>query len=272
MKAETLIRLSAFFGVLGLMASWEKLAPRRRLTSPKARRWVANFSVVIVNTMTVRLMLAGGAVGAAAWAADRNWGILNQVEWSTWGETALAVVALDFALYLQHVMFHAVPLGWRFHMMHHADLDCDVTTGLRFHPVEVILSMLIKFAAIAVVGPSPHAVLTFEVLLNATSMFNHSNVRMPAAIDRCLCWIVVTPEMHRVHHSILPRETNTNFGFNLPWWDRLLGTYRPQPEGGHEAMTLGLSQFRDPARLTLVGILLLPFTGMPGDYPLSRDR
>jgi len=272
MATEVLIRVSAFLGVLSLMASWEFLFPRRSLTMSKVRRWVANLSVVVIDALITRLLFAAGAVGAALLATEQNLGLLNHVAWPIWLETILAVIALDFTLYLQHVMFHAVPLFWRFHMMHHADLDCDVTTGLRFHPVEVVLSMLIKFAAIAVVGPSPQAVLTFEVLLNATSMFNHSNVRTPATIDRCLRWIVVTPEMHRVHHSILPRETNTNFGFNLPWWDRLLGTYRPQPEGGHEAMTLGLKQFRDPAGLTLMGILLLPFTGAPGDYPLSRDR
>ncbi|WP_447976646.1 sterol desaturase family protein [Candidatus Nitrospira bockiana] len=272
MPTEVLIRVSAFLGVLSLMASWEVLIPRRRLTTYKGRRWVANLSVVTLDAVIIRLLFAAGAVGAAILAAERTWGILNHLSWPDWLEVALAVVALDFVLYLQHVMFHAVPLFWRFHMMHHADLDCDVTTGLRFHPVEVVLSMLIKLAAIGIVGPSPQAVLSFEVLLNATSMFNHSNVRMPAALDQCVRWILVTPDMHRVHHSILPRETNANFGFNLPWWDRLLGTYRPQPEGGHERMTLGLNQFRDPAHLTLMGLLLLPFTGMPGDYPLSRHR
>jgi sterol desaturase/sphingolipid hydroxylase (fatty acid hydroxylase superfamily) len=271
MTFEVLVRLSAFLTVLGLMASWEMRAPRRRLSQSKLGRWVANLSVIVIDSIIIRLLFSAGAVGAAILAADRSWGLLNQTDWPPWIETILAVVALDFTLYLQHVMFHAVPLCWRFHMMHHADLDCDVSTGLRFHPVEVVLSVLIKLAAIAVAGPSPQAVLTFEVLLNATSMFNHGNVRMPAAIDRCLRWLMVTPDMHRVHHSILSGEINTNFGFNLPWWDWLLGTYRPQPEGGHEAMTIGLKQFRDPARLTLMGILLLPFTGSPGGYPMSRD-
>ncbi len=272
MTAEVLIRVSAFLGVLSVMVSWEVLIPRRRLTTSKVRRWLANLCVVVIDVVIIRLLFAAGAVGAALLATEQNWGLLNHMAWPIWIEAILAVIALDFTLYLQHVMFHAVPVFWRFHMMHHADLDCDVTTGLRFHPMEVTLSMLIKFAAIAVLGPSPQAVLAFEVLLNATSMFNHSNVRMPAAVDRALRWLIVTPDMHRVHHSILFKETNTNFGFNLPWWDRLLGTYRPQPEGGHEAMTLGLKQFRDPARLTLMGILLLPFTRMPGDYPLSGDR
>jgi sterol desaturase/sphingolipid hydroxylase (fatty acid hydroxylase superfamily) len=271
MTAEVFVRLSGFVTVLGLMASWEMMAPRRRLSVSKVGRWIANLLIVVIDAVLLRLLFSAGAVGAAMVAVDHHWGLLNQVSWPQWPEAVLAVIALDFVLYVQHVMFHAVPLFWRFHMMHHADLDCDVTTGLRFHPVEVTLSMLIKLAAIAVLGPSPQAVLTFEVLLNATSMFNHGNVRMPAAVDVILRWLVVTPDMHRVHHSILPRETNTNFGFNLPWWDRLLGTYRPQPADGHEGMTLGLKQFRDPSGLTIAGILLLPFVGMPGDYPLSRD-
>jgi sterol desaturase/sphingolipid hydroxylase (fatty acid hydroxylase superfamily) len=248
------------------------IAPRRRLTTSKVSRWVANLSVVIINSIIVRLLYSAGAIGAAMLAAGHHWGFLNQVDWPIWIDIVLAVVALDLVLYLQHVMFHAVPLFWRFHMMHHADLDCDVTTGLRFHPIEVTLSMLIKLAAITVLGPSPQAVLIFEVLLNATSMFDHSNVHMPVSVDRVLRWLVVTPGMHRVHHSTRLRETNTNFGFNLPWWDRLLGTYRSQPEGGHEGMTLGLKQFRDPDRLTFIGLLTLPFVGGPGNYPLSREE
>jgi sterol desaturase/sphingolipid hydroxylase (fatty acid hydroxylase superfamily) len=167
-------------------------------------------------------------------------------------------------------MFHAVPQFWRLHMVHHADLDCDVTTGLRFHPIEVALSMVIKLAAVTAIGPPPFAVVIFEVLLNATSMFNHSNVRMSPAVDRILRCLLVTPDMHRIHHSIVPRETNTNFGFKLPWWDKLLGTYRAQPDAGQDRMTLGLEQYRDPARLTLARLLVLPFIGTPGNYPLSR--
>lgn len=272
MTREMLIRLSGFVLVFGLMASWELLAPRRRLAAYKARRWLANLSLVGLNTLVVRWLFAAGAVGAASMAAERNVGLLNALNWPTWLKGVLAVIALDFALYLQHVMLHAVPAFWRFHMMHHADLDCDVTTGVRFHPVEVMLSMLIKLAAIMLLGPSPAAVLTFEVFLNGTSMFNHSNVRMPNGVDRYVRWLVVTPDMHRVHHSIDPRETNRNFGFNLPWWDRLLGTYQAQPDLGHEQMVLGLEQFRDPTRTTLPRLLTLPFKGTPGPYPLSRDR
>lgn len=272
MNAEALIRLSAFVGVLGVMASWEIMSPRRRLTTAKWRRWAGNLSVVVLNTLIVRMLFAGGAMGMALLAADQGWGLLNRLSLPAWFGGLLAVMALDFVLYLQHVMFHAVPAFWRFHMMHHADLDCDVTTGARFHPVEVVLSTLIKLAAVVLLGASPAAVLSFEVLLNATSMFNHSNIWMPPAVDRLLRRLVVTPDMHRVHHSILPRETNTNFGFNLPWWDRLLGTYRAEPAQGQEGMVLGLEQFRDPARLTLAGMLLLPFVGTTGSYPLSRER
>lgn len=272
MKVDALIRLSAFVGVLGIMASWEIMSPRRRLTTSKLRRWTANLSVVVLNTLVIRMLFASGAMGAALLAADQGWGFLNRVSLPAWIEGLLTVMMLDFVLYLQHVMFHAVPAFWRLHMMHHADLDCDVTTGARFHPGEVVLSMLIKLGAVVLVGATPEAVLAFEVLLNATSMFNHSNVWMPLAADRLLRWIVVTPDMHRIHHSILPRETNTNFGFNLSWWDRLLGTYRREPMQGQEGMILGLEQFRDSARLTLAGMLVLPFVGSTGHYPLGREE
>ncbi|BFU94061.1 MAG: sterol desaturase [Nitrospira sp.] len=268
MKTDVLIRLTAFLSVFSVMALWELLAPRRRLTTPKGRRWAANLTIVVLDAVIIRLLFAAGAVGAAIVAADRGWGLLNQLNWPGWVEILLAVVGLDLVLYLQHVMFHAVPLFWRLHMVHHADLDCDVTTGLRFHPIEVALSMVIKLAAVAALGPPPVAVVIFEVLLNATSMFNHSNIRMEAGIDRILRWLIVTPDMHRIHHSIVTQETNSNFGFNLPWWDKLLGTYRPGPKAGREGMTLGLEQYRDPARLTLMRLLVLPFVGTTGNYPL----
>jgi sterol desaturase/sphingolipid hydroxylase (fatty acid hydroxylase superfamily) len=270
MKIEVVIRLSAFIGVLGLMASWELLAPRRLLSTAKFARWAANLSIVALDSVIIRLVFAAGAVGAALVAFERDWGALNHLNWPLWVEFVLSVVILDFVLYVQHVMFHAVPLFWRFHMMHHADLDCDVTTGLRFHPVEVVFSMLIKLGAVVLIGAAPTAVLVFEIVLNATSMFNHSNVWMSAAVDRVLRWILVTPDMHRIHHSTVPAETNSNFGFNLPWWDRLLGTYRHEPSHGQTMMVIGLEHFRDPRRLTFIGILLLPFLGTPGRYPLLR--
>ncbi len=272
MGKDVVIRLTAFCSVLCVMALWEVWAPRRRLTASKSRRWAANLAIVVLDAFTIRLLFAAGAVGAAILAVDRGWGLLNQLDWPAWIEILVAVMVLDLVLYLQHVLFHAVPQLWRLHMMHHADLDCDVTTGLRFHPIEVALSMVIKLAAVAVIGPPPIAVVIFEVLLNASSMFNHSNIRISPAVDRILRWLIVTPDMHRIHHSIVTRETNTNFGFNLPWWDRLLGTYRPEPAAGQEGMTLGLEQYRDPARLTLTRLLVLPIVGTIGSYPLGRGK
>ena len=187
-----------------------------------------------------------------------------------WLEVAIAVVVLDLVIYLQHVMVHAVPALWRLHRMHHADLDFDVTTGARFHPFEILLSVALKLGTVMILGPAALAVVIFEVLLNGTSMFNHGNLRLPAGLDRALRLLVVTPDMHRVHHSDIAAETNSNFGFNFPWWDRLFGTYRAQPELGHEAMTIGLDGFRDPAELHLHNLLLQPFRGGQGDYSINR--
>jgi sterol desaturase/sphingolipid hydroxylase (fatty acid hydroxylase superfamily) len=271
MQHEPFIRLIFFVGVLVVMAIWEVVAPRRPLSQSKPLRWFSNLGLVVVSTIAVRLTFALGAVGVALVAEERGWGLFNQVALPTWIAVTLAVLALDFIIYLQHVMFHAVPLFWRLHMVHHADLDFDVTTGLRFHTIEILLSMGIKIAAILLLGASAIAVLIFEVLLNATSMFNHSNVRMPTWLDRLLRLFVVTPDMHRVHHSTLARETNSNFGFNLPWWDYLMGTYRAQPSLGHEQMQIGLTQFRDRSVEWLHWMLLLPFVGRRGQYPINRD-
>lgn len=269
---EPIIRLAAFAGVFATMAAWEFIAPRRRQSVGRTWRWPNNLGVVVVNTLVVRILFPTAAVGLALIAEARGFGFFNTVAFTGWISVVLSVVILDLAIYLQHVLFHAVPALWRLHRMHHADLDIDVTTGLRFHPIEIVLSILIKFAVIAVLGAPAIAVLIFEVLLNATSMFNHSNVRIPARIDRALRWLVVTPDMHRVHHSILLRETNSNFGFNLPWWDHLLGTYRAKPEAGHDGMTIGIEQFRDPRELGLDRMLLQPFRGDPGRYPLGRQE
>jgi sterol desaturase/sphingolipid hydroxylase (fatty acid hydroxylase superfamily) len=259
------------------MAIWEALAPRRRLVARKPWRWLSNLCLVALNTAAVRIAIPITAVAAALVAAERRWGLFHLVDWPAWLEFVLAVIAFDLAIYLQHVMFHSVPLLWRLHRVHHADLDFDVTTGVRFHTLEILLSALIKLAVVLVLGPAALAVIAFEVLLNATSMFNHSNVRMPQWVDRLLRFIVVTPDMHRVHHSVSPHETNSNFGFNLPWWDLLLGTYRSQPEAGHERMSIGLRQFADEREVDrLPGMLWLPFHGPIGEYPLcgrsfSRD-
>jgi sterol desaturase/sphingolipid hydroxylase (fatty acid hydroxylase superfamily) len=270
MTHEPWIRLGVFACVLLAMVVWEWLAPRRAQTIPRAVRWPNNLAIVAIDTLLVRILFPTAAVGLALVAEQRGWGLLNVVAIPTWLAAIAAVVALDLAVYLQHVLFHAVPALWRLHRMHHADLEFDVTTGVRFHPLEILLSMGIKLAVVAALGPPAAAVMLFEVLLNATSMFSHGNVRLPARLDGLLRWLVVTPDMHRVHHSILPQETNSNFGFNLPWWDRLFGTYRAAPAQGHEAMTIGLKQFRDVRELRLDRLLAQPFRGDATGYPINR--
>jgi sterol desaturase/sphingolipid hydroxylase (fatty acid hydroxylase superfamily) len=268
---EPLIRMAFFLGILLIMALWEVAAPRRRREIPRLLRWSNNLGIVVIDTLLVRLSFPIVAVGLALMAESNSWGLFNIIETPDWLAFIVAILALDLAIYLQHVMFHAVPALWRLHRMHHADLEFDVTTGLRFHPVEILLSMGIKLAVVAALGPPAVAVLVFEVLLNTTAMFNHSNIRIPAGIDRLLRLIVVTPDMHRVHHSIHPSETNSNFGFNLPWWDRLLGTYRPQPREGHETMTIGIEQFRTRRDLWLDRMLIQPIRGSAGSYPINRE-
>ena len=259
MSNEPVIRLGFFAGIFGLMAIWEILAARRELTTGKGRRWVGNLSLVLVDTLMVRLLFPTAAVGTALIVADLGWGVLNVVSVPYWAALLISVAALDLAIYLQHVMFHALPSLWRLHMVHHADLDLDVTSGSRFHPIEILISMLYKLAVISVLGPPVLGVLIFEVVLNALAMFNHANARMPLVLDRVLRWIIVTPDMHRVHHSVEKREHNRNFGFNLSCWDRVLGTYRDQPAKGHQGMTIGLKSFRNRSWQTLPRILTMPF-------------
>ncbi len=271
MQNEMPIRLGVFFGIFGLMALWEVMAPRRTLTVSKTIRWANNIGIVFLNSFLLRLVFPAAAVGMAAFAQAQGWGVFNYVEVPLWLAVVASVIALDFIIWLQHVMVHAVPLLWRLHRMHHADLDFDVTTGARFHPLEILLSMVIKFAAIVVLGPPVLAVVIFEVLLNATSMFNHGNVRIPGGVDRVLRLFIVTPDMHRVHHSVEDDETNSNFGFNLPWWDRLFGTYRAQPRGGHDGMTIGIRTFRENRLCSwLPGMLAIPFIGKITGYSINR--
>ena len=271
MNHEVAIRLTFFFGVFGVMALWEVLAPRRALTVSKPVRWVNNLGIVFLNSFILRLIFPAAAVGMAAFAGTQGWGLFNYFAVPLWLAVVASVVVLDFIIYLQHVMVHAVPALWRLHRVHHADLDFDVTTGARFHPLEIVLSMLIKFATIAVLGPPVLAVVIFEVLLNGTAMFNHANARIPLGVDRILRWFVVTPDMHRVHHSVEDDEANSNFGFNLPWWDRLFGTYRDQPRAGHAAMTIGIHKYRDTKQVAwLPGMLALPFVGRITGYAINR--
>ena len=258
-NSELFTRVGAALGIFLALALWEILSPRRPLAIGRARRWPGNLGILVLDALLVRLLIPAAAVGMAVIAAQRGWGLLNITPWPSVLEGLIGFLALDLAIYAQHVAFHKVPILWRLHRMHHADLDIDVSTGLRFHPLEIILSMLIKMAVVVLIGVPAVAVVAFEVALNATSMFNHSNAAMPMWLDRIVRLIVVTPDMHRVHHSIKRYETDSNFGFNLPWWDRLFGTYRAQPEAGHEEMTIGLPIFRDPQELRLDRLITQPF-------------
>jgi len=268
---EPTIRLGFFVGVFTLVALWEYLSPRRTLTLSRALRWTSNLGLVVLNTALLRLLFPVAAVGVAAFCAANGWGLLNHFAVPFWLAVPLAVVAMDFVIWLQHVMVHAVPLLWRLHQVHHADLDYDLTTGARFHPLEIALSMLIKFATITVLGPSVLAVVIFEVMLNATAMFNHGNIRLPTALDHALRWVLVTPDMHRVHHSVEDDECNSNFGFSLTWWDRLFGTYRAQARAPQQSMVIGIYGHNDPREVArLDGMLLMPFKGEVGRYAINR--
>ncbi len=267
---EPALRIATFLGVFAVVAGWEALLPRRVRRFNRTKRWPHNLGLVALNGVILRLIAPGAAVGVAIAGEAQGWGLLPAMALPAWATLIVAVVLLDLTVYFQHVLFHAVPMLWRLHRVHHADTDFDVTTGIRFHPIEILLSVGIKCAAVAAIGAPAIAVLTFEVLLNATAMFNHANARLPATLDRRLRWFVVTPDMHRVHHSIVPQETNSNFGFNLPYWDHLFGTYRAQPAEGHEAMTIGLAIFRDPQEARLDRLLLQPFRGTPGGSPIPH--
>ena len=269
---ETAIRLGFFFGIFAVIALWETLAPRRALTVSKVLRWSSNLGLVALNTALLRLIFPLAGAGMAAFCADRGWGLLNHfaVPWLL--AIPLAVIAMDFVIWLQHVMVHAVPALWRLHRVHHADLDYDLTTGARFHPFEIVLSMLIKFATIVVLGAPVVAVVIFEVVLNGMAMFNHGNIGLPAGLDRAMRWFVVTPDMHRVHHSIEDDESNSNFGFNLSCWDRLFGTYRAQARLPQERMEIGVSGLTGDARcVSFTGMLAIPFTHDGGDYSLGHE-
>jgi sterol desaturase/sphingolipid hydroxylase (fatty acid hydroxylase superfamily) len=268
---ELPIRLGFFFGVFAVITVWEMLAPRRKPTISKSLRWTNNLALIFLNNLVLRLLFPAAALGIAVFASKLNWGILNYYQPSFWLSVIVAVIVMDLVIYLQHVMMHAIPLLWRLHRVHHADLDYDVTTGARFHTLEIIVSALIKFAAILLLGPPLISVIIFEVLLNATSMFNHGNIKLPRSVDRFLRYFLVTPDMHRVHHSIAENEANSNFGFNLSWWDFLFGTYQNQPKAGHQGMTIGIHKYRDPNQVNrLPGMLLMPFTKKITGYVINR--
>lgn len=267
LASEPAIRLSVFLGVFTILALWEAIAPRRTRSHGRRLRWPNNLGIVVTDAVALRLLFPTAAVGMALLAEQRGWGLMNALAAPAWIAVPVSVLLLDLVIYLQHVAFHAVSVLWRLHRVHHADLDIDVTTGLRFHPFEIVLSMVIKLAAVAALGAPALAVLVFEVLLNATSMFNHANLRLPRSVDCALRWILVTPDMHRVHHSVVVAETNSNYGFNLPWWDRLFGTYRDQPAAGHDGMTIGVERFRTARDLWIDRMLLQPFRGNESAQP-----
>ena len=259
MDVEVLVRLSTFAGLFAVFAVWELLAPRRTQYYSRSVRWLNNLAIMVLNGLIVRLGIPLAAVGMAIVAQDQNLGLLNQVTLPAWFAMVVAILALDLILYLQHLVFHHVDFLWRLHRMHHADLEVDVTTGLRFHPIEIVLSMAIKMAAVLVLGAPVVAVIAFEVLLNASSLFNHANIRIPDKADRIMRYFIVTPDMHRVHHSVVRQETDSNFGFNVPWWDYLFGTYRASPQAGHIGMKVGIEYFRTARDLWLDHLLVQPF-------------
>lgn len=258
MENEASLRLAVFFGLLIGMAFWEVAAPRRPATLGRKGRWPANLGIAILDSVVVRILLPGGAVAFAAAYASSGYGLLPMLGLPDWLAFVAAVAALDLAIYFQHRLFHAVPVLWRLHRMHHSDVDLDVTSGARFHPVEILLSIAIKLGVIAVLGAPAAAVLAFEVVLNACSMFNHANVAMPAPLERALRLLLVTPDLHRIHHSRDRSETDSNFGFSVPWWDRLFGTYRAEPAQGQLGMTIGLDVFNTAQDQKLAALLVQP--------------
>jgi len=268
---EVAIRAGVFFGVLILMAVWEVFAPRRASTISKVVRWGNNLGLVVFNSILLRFIFPTAAVGVAIFVSEHNWGLLNFLHLPPLISVAISIVVLDFVIYFQHVLMHAIPALWRLHRVHHADLDYDFTTGVRFHPLEIIVSMLIKFVAILILGPPVAAVVIFEIILNASSMFNHGNIKLPAALDRILRLLIVTPDMHRVHHSVEKDESNRNFGFNLSLWDHLFDTYRQQPRAGHEEMVVGIQNYRELRDVTSIhGLLLLPFRNKPDELTVDH--
>jgi len=271
MTNEKSLRSSIFFGMLIIMGLWEVISPRRARVLTRLLRWTNNLALLVVNIVIARWVFPLAAVGVAAYVESNGLGLMNVYEIPFTVAIILSVIALDFVIYLQHVLVHAVPILWRLHRVHHADPDIDVTTGLRFHPIEIILSLLIKFAAILVLGAPVIAVVIFEILLNAGAMFNHANVRLPLWLDKFLRWVIVTPDMHRIHHSVEDEEANSNFGFNLTWWDRLFGTYTVEPRHGHDGMKIGIHHYNVPKQVSwLHGILILPFRKKIGGYTINR--
>lgn len=269
---EAVIRLGIFSGVFIIMALWEVVSPRRKLSESKGRRWLINLGLTFINFLFARVTVGALAFSVAVFARQNGWGLFNYFEVPAWMAIVVSFVVLDFSIYLQHVIVHAVPLFWRLHRLHHTDLNIDVTTGLRFHPLEILLSLLYKAAVIIVIGAPLWTVVAFEVILNAASQFNHGNVNIPKNIDRWLRTMIVTPDMHRIHHSTVVDKTNSNFGFSVSWWDRLCGTYKKEPAQSQLTMDIGLKEFRNQKELGLLSLIALPFRGKMGQYSYQKER
>jgi len=275
-QSDGLIRLAVFVGVFFVMALIELALPKRTLITPKGRRWLTNLGISVVASAVLRLMAAlavpVAAIAAAFYAQQNQLGLLNNVAWPEWVKIALALVVLDLAIWAQHLASHKIPILWRLHKVHHADRDIDVTTAVRFHPIEIALSMLWKIVVVVPLGASPLAVFLFEVILNACAMFNHANIALPGWLDAVLRLFLVTPDMHRVHHSVQRREHNSNYGFNLSVWDRLFRTYTAQPEGGHLGMKIGLTPYQSENPTHFGWSLWLPFRSTRGETPAAPPK
>lgn len=270
---ETIIRLGSFFGIFALLAIWEISSPKRQLLNLRRFRWFSNIGLIVISNVLIRFIIPTAAVGIAVHAEQEQLGFLYHIEkLPELMHFILAFILMDLAIYFQHIMFHALPMFWRFHRVHHSDLDCDITTGVRFHPFEIILSILFKFVVIISIGAPVLAVVIFEVILNAASMFTHSNIKIPAKIESITRWVIVTPDMHRIHHSIDESETNSNFGFFISIWDRLFGTYIKTPTKGHEQMEIGLQDFREPKWQNLRWLIYLPFVSKITSYAINKRQ
>lgn len=271
-KYEPTIRFSVFLGSFSLFALWELISPRRHIAHGKLKRWLNNFGLLIMSTIIIRLIIPTAVVGIAYLAEQQHFGLVHYFDLPFWVEVIVSFIALDYFIYLQHAMFHVLPLMWRFHRVHHSDLDCDVSTGLRFHPVEMIVSLCFKMLVVFLLGAPVLAVILFEIVLNLMSMFSHSNIGLNRGVERLIRIGFVTPDMHRIHHSVRENETNSNFGFNFSFWDRLFGTYMPEPKDGFQNMTIGLEKFREPSWQQLQGLLFMPAVKSMGGYAINyRD-
>lgn len=269
---EGLVRLGVFAGVFIFLAGLEILLPRKERITGRRDRWITNLSIVVLDTIVLRLTFPFLALAMAEIAARNGWGLLSRTNLPLWFETVLAFLLLDLLIYVQHVASHKVPVFWAIHRVHHSDRDIDLTTALRFHPIEISLSMGYKFLCILLLGPPILGVFIFEILLNASAMFNHANFRLPDRLDQICRQVIVTPDMHRVHHSVIHSETDSNYGFCLSVWDRLFGTYVPQPREGHADMTIGLSEYQSEKPSRLLWALWLPFTRLSPRGKPARPR